>query len=293
MESYRSGRGLTPQVVGFSAQISGNPLVESGGGRENARALSKPADILCSTPLARDYVKSFSAATGLPVAIQAPGEFHLQESDLPECCRRLSAREKSCEKCLDTHLGLQGPDSRTVRCFAGLTSSAVPVVVKDRTVAYLHTGHAAVNGDADARHTGAPRLTRGQYEGALRLLELFSRQLADNLPDTPPGSPYPAVDRVARMIREQPGKRWLLAAVAREAKMNASYFSELFHRRFGLTLTRFIAGARIAKARQLLLHTDLKIIEVAFASGFGSVSQFNRVFLREAGCKPGSLRVGR
>lgn len=252
--------------------------------------MSKPADILRSTPLARDYVRSFSAATGLPVAIQAPGEFHLQESDLPECCRRLSVHEKACAKCLETHLALQGPDSRTVRCFAGLTSSAVPVVVRDRTVAYVHTGHAAVNGDANARHTGAPRLTRGEYEGALRLLELFSRQLAESLPDNPPGSPYPAVDRVARMIREHPEKRWHLSAVAREAKMNPSYFSELFHRRFGLTLTRFIAGARTAKARQLLLHTDLRIIEVAFAAGFGSVSQFNRVFRKEAGCKPGSLR---
>jgi AraC-like DNA-binding protein len=190
-------------------------------------------------------------------------------------------------------LGLQGPAPRTARCFAGLTSSAVPVVVRNQTVAYIHTGHAAVNGDANLRHVGAPRLSRGEYEGAVRLLELFSRQLADSMPDCPAGAPYPAIDRAARRIRENPENPWRLTQLAREAKMNASYFSELFHRRLGITLTRFVAGARTAKARQLLLHTDLKIIEIAFASGFGSVSQFNRVFRREAGCEPGSLREAR
>lgn len=255
--------------------------------------MSTPADILRSTPLARDYAKSFSAATGLPLVIQAPGDFNIQGADLPECCRRLSANKKACAKCLEIHVALQGPDSRTVRCFAGLTSSAVPVVVKDQTVAYLHTGHAAVNGDANERHTGAPRLTRGEYEGALRLLELFSRQLAANFPEGSQGSPYPAIDRAAREIKQDPGKTWRLTSLARTAKMHPAYFSEMFHDRLGITLTRFIAGARVDKARQLLRHTDMKIIEVAYAAGFGSVSQFNRVFLRETGCRPTAVRGGK
>lgn len=254
------------------------------------RLVSKPADILRSTPIARDYAKSFTAATGLPVAIEAPGEFHLDSRDLPECCRRMAAKERVCEKCEETHSGLQGDTPRTVRCFAGLTSSAVPVVAQGETVAYLHTGHAAVNGDATERHVGAPRLTRGQYEGALRLLELFSRQLAANLPAGTNGSPYPAIDRAAREIKQDPGKPWRLTALARAAKMHPAYFSEMFHERLGITLTRFIAGARVDKARQLLRHTDMKIIEVAYAAGFGSVSQFNRIFLREAGCRPSALR---
>ncbi|MFZ4484304.1 MAG: helix-turn-helix domain-containing protein [Chthoniobacterales bacterium] len=252
--------------------------------------MSKPADILRSTPIARDYAKSFAAATGLPLSIEAPGEAQLDSADLPECCRRMVAHGKACEKCESTHTALQGDTPRTVRCFVGLTSSAIPVVVRDKTVAYLHTGHAAVNGDADKRHTGAPRLTRGQYEGAVCLLELFSRQLAENLPAESNGSPYPAIDRAAREIRQNPEKVWRLTALARTAKMHPAYFSEMFHQRLGVTLTRFIAGARVDKARQLLRHTDLRIIEVAYAAGFGSVSQFNRVFSREAGCRPSAVR---
>lgn len=250
----------------------------------------KAADILRSTPLARDYAKSFAAATGLPVIIETPGGFSLQAADIPECCRRMAAREKTCRKCAETHIALQGAQPKTARCFAGLTSSAIPVTVRGETVAYLHTGHAAVNGDAAKSLPGAPKLTRGQYEGALRLLELFSRQLAGNLPAATEAAPYPAIDRAAREIAESPGKNWRLKSLARQAKMHPAYFSEMFRRRLGLTLTRFIAGARTEKARRLLLHTDMQITEVAFASGFGSISQFNRVFRKETGMRPGDLR---
>lgn len=250
----------------------------------------KAADILRSTPLARDYTKSFAAATGLPVMIEAPGEFSLESSDIPECCRQMAAREKTCRKCGESHIALQGEQPKTARCFLGLTSSAVPVTVRGEAVAYLHTGHAAVNGDAAKQLQGAPKLTRGQYEGAMRLLELFSRQLADNLPATTAPAPYPAIDRVAREIRENPVKNWRLKSLARHAKMHPAYFSEMFRRRLGLTLTRFIAGARTDKARRLLLHTDMQITEIAFASGFGSISQFNRVFRKETGMRPGDLR---
>lgn len=248
--------------------------------------MSTSADSLRSTSLARDYAKSFAAATGLNVTVEAPGEVRFDTTELPECCRRMLSQGRTCEKCEQTHLALQGDTPRTIRCFAGLTSSAVPVVVQDETVAYLHTGHAAVNGDADARHTGAPRKTRGQYEGALRLLELFSRHLGAHLPPGTRGTPYPAIDRAAREIKEHPEKRWRLASLARAAKMNSAYFSEMFHRRLGITLTKFIAGARVEKAKQLLRHTDLKIIEVAYSAGFGSVSQFNRVFAAATGTSP-------
>lgn len=246
----------------------------------------KPADILRSTSLARDFAKSFAAATGLPVSLEAPGEVRLAATDLPECCRQMLSRGNTCEKCEQTHRALQGKTPRTLRCFAGLTSSAVPVVVRDETVAYLHTGHTAVNGDAALRHTGAPRKTRGQYEGAICLLELFAQQLGGHLPAEARGTSYPAIDRAAREILGQPEKRWRLGELARAAKMNPSYFSEMFRKRLGLSLTKFIATARTEKARQLLRHTDLKIIEVAYAAGFGSVSQFNRVFAAATGTTP-------
>lgn len=252
--------------------------------------MKKRADTLRSTPLAREYAKSFAAATGLTLSIEAPGEFHPDNLQLPDCCRALLAQGKTCEKCDETHVGLQSNATRTAKCFMGLTSTAVPVVVQDQAVAYLHTGHAAVNGDASKRNDGATRVSRGQYEGAVHLLEIFARQLSANMPAPTDGSPYPAIDRAALEIRQSPEKSWRLNDLARQAKMNPAYFSEMFRQRLGITLTKFIAGARVDKARQLLVNTEMKIIEIAYAAGFGSVSQFNRVFAAATGTTPSEFR---
>jgi len=253
--------------------------------------MSTPADILRSMPLVCDYARSFTAATGLCLALEAPGEIHLAPTGLPECCRRMLAQGKTRELCKQTHRSLHGGTPRTVLCFAGLTSSAIPVVARGKTVAYLHTGHTALNGNTDARQLDAPRKTLAQYEGAVHLLEIFARQLSESLPHTTSGTPYPAIDRAARAIRERPEDRWRLTTLARNAKMNPAYFSEMFRRRLGITLTRFIASVRIEKSVQLLRNTDLKIIEIAYASGFGSVSQFNRVFAATTGTTPRLYRA--
>jgi transcriptional regulator GlxA family with amidase domain len=94
--------------------------------------------------------------------------------------------------------------------------------------------------------------------------------------DTPrtEAEPRPIRGGALRDIRKNPEKARSLTTLARRAKMHPSHFSEMFHQRLGLTVTRFPAGARVEKARQILLHIDLRIIEVAYAAGFGSVSRF-------------------
>jgi AraC-like DNA-binding protein len=72
--------------------------------------------------------------------------------------------------------------------------------------------------------------------------------------------------------------------------MHPSYFSEKFHDRTGETLTNFLAALRVNKARQLLAYTALPISEIAFASGFRSLSQFNRVYKKRTGHAPGEDR---
>lgn len=244
-----------------------------------------------SAPLARTYSQSFTAATGLPLTIQEPGQYCLEDCEgIPAYCLRMASRNQLCKRCLETHVSLQRAEGpTTIRCFAGLTSSAVPVVVKGEAVAYLHTGHACVDGK-NQPSPDVPQLSSERYQGALRLLEFFSHQLADSVPDTPQGGAYPAIDRIAREVRQFPDKPWRLAAVARSVNMHPSYFSEMFHQRLGVTFTEFVSHVRVEKARQLLCFTGLQIAEVAFQSGFGSISQFNRTFRRITGISPRKFR---
>lgn len=267
-------------------------------------------------PLLADFSQSFRAATGLPLHLHAPGEFTVgEDTEIPAFCRVLATQRQSGQKCVTTHLALQDPvgrQARTDRCFAGLTSSAVPVIRRGDTVAFLHTGHASVDGElrCDRSRVGCgvegrknshvcsgsclelPKLSASAYEGALGLVRLFSTQLASTLISDSSDTSYTAIEHLVRQIRNDVARDWRLSKMALAAGMHPGYFSEQFRRHTGSTLTDFLANSRVEKARTLLEFTRHSISEVAFASGFRSISQFNRVFKARAGCAPSTIRSG-
>jgi transcriptional regulator GlxA family with amidase domain len=52
----------------------------------------------------------------------------------------------------------------------------------------------------------------------------------------------------------------------------------------------YVGRLRAEHARILLLTTDRPITEIAFAAGFQSISQFNRIFRAMHGSSPQDLR---
>lgn len=65
----------------------------------------------------------------------------------------------------------------------------------------------------------------------------------------------------------------------------------LFKRVFGTTLIDHLTHHRIFHAKRLLTTTDQKIVDVAFSSGFSSISRFNEAFRRACGCTPRAYRL--
>ena len=53
----------------------------------------------------------------------------------------------------------------------------------------------------------------------------------------------------------------------------------------------YVARARYEKAAELLGNGDLRVSEIAFAAGFQSLSQFNRVFKKFSGKSPSQYRA--
>jgi len=64
----------------------------------------------------------------------------------------------------------------------------------------------------------------------------------------------------------------------------------LFRQAFGTTMTDFIVQHRISHAQRLLVTTDDPVTEIAFASGFQSLSRFNEAFKRACECSPREYR---
>ena len=81
-----------------------------------------------------------------------------------------------------------------------------------------------------------------------------------------------------------------LGDTARAAHYNPSHFSSLFHSRMHTTYSDYLNALRVNCAKNLLLTTDLRVSELAQQCGFGSQTNFQRVFREKTGVTPLTFR---
>lgn len=78
-----------------------------------------------------------------------------------------------------------------------------------------------------------------------------------------------------------------------ELPVSANHLMRLFKEYEGCTQSRYLASLRIAKARKLLVETNMPIMQVALESGFASPSSFYKRFAEFAGVSPAQYRKAR
>lgn len=81
-----------------------------------------------------------------------------------------------------------------------------------------------------------------------------------------------------------------LGQLARGAGMTRYRFLRLFRRLIGLTPHQFILRSRMQRSATRLVTTSEPISAIAFESGFGDLSTFNRQFRRAMGVPPTDFR---
>jgi AraC-like DNA-binding protein len=72
--------------------------------------------------------------------------------------------------------------------------------------------------------------------------------------------------------------------------MSAGHFSRTFKEEVGEKYVEYIAKVRLAKAKRLLLETDMKIDEIAEQVGYWGRNSFIRIFRRYEGTTPAKYR---
>ncbi len=270
----------------------------------------------------RDYEQAFRETTGMPIALRPIEAFDLPHHGDPKespFCALMSTSNHSCAACLQLQKRVEEEaqlEPKTLKCFAGMCDSAVPVRVGETLIAFLQTGQILLHAPKQTDFSKATReliklgtqidlkrleeayfqsrvITKKQYESIVRLLTIFAQHLSalsNQLMVQGAAAESPAISRARAFIAEHHADELSLTEVARSVNMSAFYFCKSFKKATGMTFTDYLARVRIEKVKNLLLNPHKRVSEAAYEAGFQSLSQFNRVFRRIAGESPTTFR---
>lgn len=82
-----------------------------------------------------------------------------------------------------------------------------------------------------------------------------------------------------------------VARLAQAVNMSESYFSHMFKRDVGMSLTDYVNRVRIARSKELLEKSELKINEIAELVGFHNTNYFSTLFKKMTGKSPNQIRM--
>lgn len=270
----------------------------------------------------RDYENAFRETTGLPINLRPIESFDLPNSGDPKenpFCALMASSNQSCSACLQLQKKVEEEaclEPKTLKCFAGLCDSSVPIRVGENLVAFLQTGQIFLHTPSKKQFATLTRqllkwgtevdlkrleeayfqtrvVTKKQYESILRLLTIFAQHLAsmsNQLMVKEETAEPPVIAKARVYISDHQDDDLTLAQVAQSVNTSAFYFCKMFKKATGMTFTDYLARVRVEKVKNLLLNPHKRVSEAAFEAGFQSLSQFNRVFRKIAGESPSTYR---
>lgn len=280
---------------------------------------------LVRLPVILKYEEAFRKATGVPLILLPPDEparrqcFGRWENGF---CALATSTAAGCAACFAAQAQARRNAARQrgpqqYNCFAGLTDVAVPVIVRGRHVATLMSGQVfrreptqrdfsmvakMLDGGTDRRwesrlrtaYFGTPVVTPQRFEAIIQMLGLFSQFLAIHADskaiETAEDEPA-AVSGAKEFVQARVEGPITLDQVVAHVRVNRFYFCKLFKKATGMTLTEYVTRVRLEKVKALLVDPSLRISEIVFASGFGSIPRFNSVFKRYFGMAPSAYRA--
>ncbi|HET9369253.1 MAG TPA: AraC family transcriptional regulator [Vicinamibacterales bacterium] len=140
-----------------------------------------------------------------------------------------------------------------------------------------------------------PTASDGLWEEIATRVSVAIARLTTGAPTRDDRNPLPSsiarVTRAVRDIERHDAARLPLASLARRAGLSPYHFLRTFESITGATPHQYVRRLRLRDAAVRLLTTNDKVLDVALASGFGDVSNFNRAFRAEFGASPRAYRA--
>lgn len=119
---------------------------------------------------------------------------------------------------------------------------------------------------------------------AIRQYKLSSRELSGKSARIQP------VTHVKEYLDSHLGEEVSLDVVAELTGYSKNYLCQIFRESTGMTINTYLNAARINKATELLVNTNMELAEIAEKCGYNSVHYFIKTFKKIIGIPPGSYR---
>lgn len=276
---------------------------------------------LRNSELLRSYREIFENSSGLSLSLRSTNLRNLNDGDGDtggnQFCRMLNGGAEKCLQCVETHDCLASGESRgvkSIRCFANMVETAVPIMQGGQVIAQLVTGHvhhdkptknhfvkamkalgknAGDDEGLEQAYLESPVIGEERYRAMVTLLAAFSLQLGDLAEQIILELRHEKSDCIAcakDFIDEHIQDSIVLDEVASEIHMSRFYLCRKFKESMGMTLTEYVCVRRIEMAKDMLENTSLRVADIAFEVGFQSLSQFNRSFQKFVRITPTEFR---
>lgn len=98
------------------------------------------------------------------------------------------------------------------------------------------------------------------------------------------------IQQALEYMEENYGKDLNMAVVSNHISMNYSLFSYAFKQYTGSNFVNYLKELRMSKAKELLLETDLRIVEISRQAGYDNEKHFMKIFKASCGVSPSEYR---
>ena len=98
-------------------------------------------------------------------------------------------------------------------------------------------------------------------------------------------------ERIEEYIAENYASDLSLQSISQTLNYSEAYFCKLFKQCFQVNFSAYLNEYRIARAKELLVTTDIGVKDVSQACGYADSSYFARVFKRQTGQTPSDYRL--
>lgn len=136
--------------------------------------------------------------------------------------------------------------------------------------------------------------TNAFHEGTMRGSRLhlirFSGEYADYLAQLRGKCAKGVLGEIEKEIRENYSQNLTLKELSRKYFINSAYLGQIFRKKYGVSFKDYLNSYRMDRAAELLLHTDMKVYEVAERTGYHDLDYFINRFIESKGCTPARFR---